>query len=208
METEEILELSQRVLEVGEFRLYFTNIGPDQWITGRVCTALDRLIVVPLRTGQVSELLQDREKRRFIQDILPDTLPPVREMFLTGATPAEFDVRVTGEVGDLQTYEALGYVFGPTQYTPRDASAGTEDGWRFMYRGESIFMRTTPTVEGLLTELARALGMTTLITRFQPDQPGSSPDIQEEGKQDGSRHREGDLVQSSPEDSTQDQGEW
>lgn len=49
-----------------------------------------------------------REARRNIQDILPDYSPDVREMFITGMTPAEWDA-MTGTSVDytLEKYRGL-----------------------------------------------------------------------------------------------------
>ena len=71
------------------------------------CSALGQIVLVPLKAEQAGEILS--KNRRNIDTILPDTPPPMREIFITGLTPAEFDLRMRGKLRRKEDYEKLGY---------------------------------------------------------------------------------------------------
>src|ERR1017187_6698499 len=71
------------------------------------CLALGRIVLVRVRASQAGEILS--ENRRNIDTILPDTPPPMREIFITGLTPAEFVLRMRGKLRRKEDYEKLGY---------------------------------------------------------------------------------------------------
>ena len=71
------------------------------------CSALFQLVQVPLTAEQADEILS--EDRRSIDAILPDTPPPMREIFITGLTPAEFDWAMWRRLRPEEDYEKLGY---------------------------------------------------------------------------------------------------
>ena len=71
------------------------------------CSALGRIVLVPLTAEQGEEILS--ENRRNLDTILPDTPPPMREIFITGLTPAEFDLMMRGRLRPAEDYKKLGY---------------------------------------------------------------------------------------------------
>ena len=64
---------------------------------------------IPLTEEQAREILGPN--RRNINILLPDTPRPLREVFVTGTTPAEWDLMVSGKVKEQAHYEGLNYVF-------------------------------------------------------------------------------------------------
>ena len=74
-----------------------------------VCDVFNATVEVLITREQASELLGNT--RRLIQDVFPGLDPRVREMFITGNTPAELDVTFFGEAKSKEEYAALGYDF-------------------------------------------------------------------------------------------------
>lgn len=65
---------------------------------------------------EVAEIIfSDQPRPRNIQNLLPDLLPALREIFITGTTPAEFDAIFGAVPEDLAAFKAkyapLGYHF-------------------------------------------------------------------------------------------------
>ncbi len=77
------------------------------------CYALNRVVVVKLTRAQAEEIFcRDRTNRRMVRDILPDTPPQVQEIFISGTTPAEWDINVLGrKAQSKEAYSKLGYYF-------------------------------------------------------------------------------------------------
>lgn len=77
------------------------------------CEVLDATVQVPLTAEQAEEIFcRERSERRYIGEILPHLPPPVQEMFISGTTPAEWDVKVIGrKARSNEEYVQLGYVF-------------------------------------------------------------------------------------------------
>src|SRR5437867_327057 len=88
--------------------------GPDNSIIAACpCNVLDGLVVVILTPEQANEIFyQERAKRRQMDEILPHVPRQVQEMFISGTTPAEWDVNVVGcNPRAKEYYVKLGYVF-------------------------------------------------------------------------------------------------
>ena len=64
---------------------------------------------IPLTDPQAREIFSGTT--RLIQDVLPDMHPALREIFVTGITPAEFDLNVRGQLQAEAVYANLGYLF-------------------------------------------------------------------------------------------------
>ena len=96
---------------VGDKEINLFEAADETWTAMCECRALGATVQFSLTTEQVKEILSD--KRRNIDDVLPDTPPALREIFITGTTPAEFDLNVIGKLRPKHAYKKLGYVFEP-----------------------------------------------------------------------------------------------
>ena len=74
---------------VGDKDIFIEKTPAGEWSASCWCTVLQKQVEIPLTAQQVEEILSDH--RRCINEVLPDTPPPLREIFLTGLTPAEFE---------------------------------------------------------------------------------------------------------------------
>ena len=81
--------------KVGDKDIFIAKCGDGMWLASCWCSVLLNVVLVPLTTEQVEEIISDCP--RSIDEILPDTPPPLREIFLTGLTPAEFEQIQEGE---------------------------------------------------------------------------------------------------------------
>ena len=95
----------------GSKEVTFMELEHDRWMAICVCEVLDCCVVVALTVGQVRELSMGRTERRAIHEVLPNVCLEVREIFITGMTPVEFDQRVRSRVLPKNVYEKMGYVF-------------------------------------------------------------------------------------------------
>lgn len=75
--------------KVGDKNILLEKISDGMWSASCACSVTGKLVRFPITEAQAAEILS--EDRRNIDEILPDTPPPMREIFLTGLTPAEFD---------------------------------------------------------------------------------------------------------------------
>jgi hypothetical protein len=75
------------------------------------CSALSAQIEIPLSAAQAHELIAAdyQETQRDIQENLPDTLRQVRETFIPGITPAQWDLAFRGKLRPRGFYAKLGY---------------------------------------------------------------------------------------------------
>ncbi len=64
-------------------------------------------LFIPLTKEQATELVSD--SRRLVQSILPELHHSVREVFISGTTPAEWDLMMTGELRSDDFYRSVGY---------------------------------------------------------------------------------------------------
>ena len=90
-------------------RILFVSKPGGEWIAACVCEALNTVVIVPLHKEQAADLLLGR--KRPIDEVLPNVPRELREIFITGTTPAEFDVMMKGEPKPKEAYESLGYDF-------------------------------------------------------------------------------------------------
>jgi hypothetical protein len=97
-------------LHFGSKKLY--GIADD---AGRVtlrtdCTEFpDAVVEIRLTAAQAEALEQPR--RATITSIIPEIAPAVREIFISGTTPAEWDALFNGKLRSQAAYEELGYRF-------------------------------------------------------------------------------------------------
>lgn len=104
-------ELERSFLKVGNKSICFSKAKDGRCLCGCICGALGCPIALWVTTEQAVELLRGRLARRSISEILPDTPPLLREMFITGITPAEFDLMIHNSLQSAEAYEQLGYRF-------------------------------------------------------------------------------------------------
>lgn len=85
----------------------------NNWTAKCFCNELDCEVHLPVTREQMNELLIP--DRRIVQEILPETDKQLREIFLSGLTPAEFDRAFSGRLQDREEYRALGYKLRSSQ---------------------------------------------------------------------------------------------
>ena len=73
------------------------------------CSVFKQMVRFPISGEQATALLGS--DRRNLQELLPDTSPKLREIFITGHTPAEWDVMLLGRAKPEREYIGLGYLF-------------------------------------------------------------------------------------------------
>ncbi len=73
------------------------------------CTVLKQTLSVVLTEKEAREVISRRQ--RAIQEVLPNINYRVREIFLTGLTPAEFDISLRGKLSSREVYARIGYQF-------------------------------------------------------------------------------------------------
>ncbi len=96
-------------LDMGQKRLRFEHTGGDAVLVRCPCHRLQSELHVTLTKAQAEELLAPRWLRRNIDEILPDHAPAIREVFLSGTTPAEWDADMMRKMRSAKDYLALGY---------------------------------------------------------------------------------------------------
>ena len=74
--------------KVGDKDIDIQICGYDMWLAICWCNASHRQVLVPLTEAQAEELIWVSE--RPITELSPGMPSPIREIFLTGLTPAEF----------------------------------------------------------------------------------------------------------------------
>lgn len=92
------------------FKVVALEMLPDgQAIARCPCHRLQSEINISLTQAQALELLQPRWSRRSIHEVLPNHPPEIREVFITGTTPAEWDADIRRRMHPAAHYLALGY---------------------------------------------------------------------------------------------------
>ena len=81
--------------KVGDKDIRIEESQDGTWSASCWCSVSQKTVLIPLTAEQAKEIVSD--SRRCIDEILPDTPPPLREIFLTGLTPAEFEQVPDGE---------------------------------------------------------------------------------------------------------------
>lgn len=103
------------IKDFGTKKLYFEQQEDGSWLAHCTCQAMQARVEVRLTADQAQELrAQYREWApggRPIQDILANVPRQLREIFVTGLTPAEWDLTMCGEPFQKRNYAELGYVF-------------------------------------------------------------------------------------------------
>jgi len=94
---------------IGTKDVYIAELTDGSWCGVCACNALYAMVKIPLTTEQAQEILSGH--RRDINEVLPDTDRALREVFITGTTPAEWDLMLTGHVKPEEEYAELAYVF-------------------------------------------------------------------------------------------------
>ncbi len=100
------------IKDFGGKTVYFIQKEDGSWVASCACRATNADVEVPITSGQADELLSrpDVGGRR-IQDILPDLPHQLREIFVTGTTPAEWDYMMRGRLRPKRAYLRFGYVY-------------------------------------------------------------------------------------------------
>ena len=70
------------------------------WLASCWCSVWAKRVQFPLTEEQVEKIVS--KSRENIQEILPDTPPAMREIFLTGMTAAEFELLAFEEGYDIE----------------------------------------------------------------------------------------------------------
>lgn len=102
-------DLRQFYLSVHGKSVAFLERAGGCWEASCACTALSATVTFLLAEAQVLELVSIKCRR--IDAVLPQTPPALREIFISGLTPAEFDLAMTGRVRPKPAYLRLGYHF-------------------------------------------------------------------------------------------------
>jgi hypothetical protein len=85
------------------------------------CAEFDQLALVKIKlTAEQAARIINRSGH--IQDIIPDVAKELREVFISGTTPAEWDATMRGKRRHWRYYQQLGYVF-----TPEDMGCTAEE---------------------------------------------------------------------------------
>ena len=97
-------------IHIGPKEVFIVQKEDGHWEALCDCRALKEAGVrIPLTASEAREIISGRT--RHIQEVLPNTPPPLREIFVTGTTPAEFDLNVIGQLRAIAVYMNLGYFF-------------------------------------------------------------------------------------------------
>ena len=99
--------------QIADKTVWFIQGDDESWFASCTCTVLNAAVEIPLTADQAKELMSGIRcgPKRLIQDILPETHPKLRELFITGLTPAEWDQAIFGRPRRKETYRKLGYKF-------------------------------------------------------------------------------------------------
>ena len=111
--------MEMHFLEVGGKAIKLTRQTDGSWIATCSCNALNCFVHFPLTAEEVRLLLMPESHRLLIQDILPNTVPMFREIFITGTTPAEFDLSIRGKLKSHRVYRKFGYELLADWRTPQ-----------------------------------------------------------------------------------------
>ena len=93
----------------GRKEIILTRQQDASWRASCWCSVFKQTVCFPLTGEQVNELLSG--EARNIGEVLLETPPPLREIFITGTTPAEWDVNLLGRARPKRAYAKLGYTF-------------------------------------------------------------------------------------------------
>ena len=101
-------------VRVGSKKLYIIIDGDDSCAMTD-CNEFDQLapVRIKLTADQAARIVNRPDTREHIQDILPDVPKELREVFVSGTTPAEWDATMRGKRRYWRYYQQLGYVFKP-----------------------------------------------------------------------------------------------
>jgi hypothetical protein len=102
----------------GRKEVYFVKNEDGSWLASCACWVTNADVQIPLTEAQACELasIETEGQKRLIQDILPDVPPLVREIFVSGLTPAEFDMACLGTLQSNEVYKKLGLCFSGMRF--------------------------------------------------------------------------------------------
>ncbi len=100
---------TNRLLKVCSKQITMDEQPDGTWLARCPCRALQPILRVRLSADQVKELFS--KERRPMQTVLPEVGPKVREVFISGLTPAEFDLEFCRKLRPRKVYADLGYDF-------------------------------------------------------------------------------------------------
>jgi hypothetical protein len=100
-----------RCCKVRDKDIYFVKSADNSWLALCECMATGATIKIRMTAEKMSEVLSPA--RRKVQNVLPAHPKQLCEIFISGLTPAEFDLSVRGKVRSPEFYEKLGYEFSP-----------------------------------------------------------------------------------------------
>ena len=98
---------------IGFKKILLHNQAKDNWSALCWCYSLARMVRVRLTGRQVEQLLASDSRN--IDEVLPDTPPALREIFLTGFTPAELDEARFSRLRPRRDYAQMGYLIEPSE---------------------------------------------------------------------------------------------
>ncbi len=99
-----------RFIVVGQKAIRFENTAEGNVTAVCACNCLETEIRISLTQSQAAELMMPRQTRRHVQDILPNHSKEVREVFISGTTPAEYDQAFFRRMRTPEEYTAMGYL--------------------------------------------------------------------------------------------------
>lgn len=100
---------TNRTLEVCSKHITVEEQPDGTWLASCPCHAMQTVLRVRLNADQVNELFG--KERRHMQEVMPEVDPKVREIFISGITPAEFDLEFRRKLKPKKVYAELGYEF-------------------------------------------------------------------------------------------------
>lgn len=98
----------------GDKEVYFIEQEDGSWTASCACRATNADIEIRLTAEQARKLIEREREwpgKQLTQDILADIAPQLREIFITGTTPAELDYGMLLRLRSKAHYAKLGYIF-------------------------------------------------------------------------------------------------
>jgi hypothetical protein len=99
-------------LNIGSKIITFERSSDGQVTASCPCRRLQSEIQVRLTREEARELLSP--DRRMIEKVLPNHSPALREIFLSGITPAEWDAKIRRRMRSGEEYLMMGYTKIPS----------------------------------------------------------------------------------------------
>lgn len=86
--------------KVGDKDIRLEKTEDGNWLVSCWCSVWARRVQFPMKQEHVENIISNSGQN--IQEILPDTPPALREIFLTGMTAAEFELLAFEEGYDVE----------------------------------------------------------------------------------------------------------